>query len=142
MHGFSIMKIGNIDVLLPLQVQHSGSVFFLHCSMNAFFQLFWKDRPTMTVEAITCIEHIKTTIHKNSQRLSHKHIRIMAYINVKFHQNMFAMYIHFRNQVPTDLLGIWPALTAMWFKAPPLTARCLSPLPGFDPGLDMCEGCQ
>ena len=25
-----------------------------------------------------------------------------------------------------------PALTAVWSKAPPLTARCLSPLPGFE----------
>ena len=25
-----------------------------------------------------------------------------------------------------------PALTAVWPKAPPLTARCLSPLPGFE----------
>ena len=30
-------------------------------------------------------------------------------------------------------LGNWgPALTAVWSKAPPLTARCLSPLPGFE----------
>ena len=25
-----------------------------------------------------------------------------------------------------------PALMAVWSKAPPLTARCLSPLPGFE----------
>ena len=25
-----------------------------------------------------------------------------------------------------------PALTAVWSKAPPLTAHCLSPLPGFE----------
>ena len=28
--------------------------------------------------------------------------------------------------------GRWPALTALWSKAPPLIARCLSPLPGFE----------
>ena len=31
-------------------------------------------------------------------------------------------------------ISMWsgPALTAVWSKAPPLTARCLSPLPGFE----------
>ena len=28
--------------------------------------------------------------------------------------------------------GFGPALTAVWSEAPPLTVRCLSPLPGFE----------
>ena len=32
-----------------------------------------------------------------------------------------------------------PALTAVWSKAPPLTARCLSPLPGFRIPAWACE---
>ena len=34
------------------------------------------------------------------------------------------------NTTFSQVLG--PALTAVWSKAPPLTARCLSPLPGFE----------
>ena len=30
-------------------------------------------------------------------------------------------------------IGLWgPALMTVWSKAPPLTARCLAPLPGFE----------
>ena len=32
-----------------------------------------------------------------------------------------------------------PALTAVWSKAPPLTARCLSPLHGFEIPAWACE---
>ena len=33
---------------------------------------------------------------------------------------------------PDHSRGRGPALTALWSKAPPLIARCLSPLPGFE----------
>ena len=57
------------------------------------------------------------------------------------HNEMSVVFpTHINTTLTTYNMG--PALTAVWSKASPLTARCLSPCMGSNPGLGLCESCQ
>ena len=60
--------------------------------------------------------------------LRYDHRRVLVR-NVRSAELVFRRNVLF-SDVFTLIVG--PALTAVWSKAPPLTVRCLSPLPGFE----------
>ena len=53
-----------------------------------------------------------------------------AVYNILLTVTNIILILHSNVNIP--VLECGPALTAVWSKAPPLTVRCLSPLPGFE----------